>query len=113
MLDIEIGGKITSVFCLCWSVHGVMAYNISPASLSPFVKARFKGFPRTTIVLDAWRDFLIRYAHYGDRMIRDMGWDRHQIMGQALAGGNPLDSTPYKDKCLRVVFRSNSKLRQF
>ena len=36
-----------------------------------------------------------------------------QIMGQALAGGNPLDSTPYKDKCLRVVFRSNSKLHQF
>ncbi|KAG6329918.1 hypothetical protein ID866_9172 [Astraeus odoratus] len=49
---------------------------ISPASLSPCMQARFKGFPRTFIVAGGAERFLDQIRTLRDRMLEDMGEDQ-------------------------------------
>ncbi|KAI6165540.1 Alpha/Beta hydrolase protein [Pisolithus thermaeus] len=46
---------------------------VSPASLSPFVQARFEGFPRTFIIAGGAERLLDQIRTLRDKMVKDMG----------------------------------------
>ena len=68
--------------------HGMALHNryMSPASLSPFVQARFNGFPRTLIVAGGAERFLDQIITLRDRMMKDMG-EPGQVMYHEGADG--------------------------